>query len=87
MRLIDADKLHEEIYELTKFRQDPVTKDWYSPRMIRISEVLRHIDFQPSIEAIEVGKVYTREEFEKYGLSEWKDKYGQRWVMVERRNK
>lgn len=86
MRLIDADKLHEEIYELTKFRQDPVTKDWYSPRTVKISGVLRHIDCQPSIEAIEVGKAYTREDLEKYGLSEWKDEYGQSWVMVERRN-
>ena len=39
----------------------------------------------PSADVIEVGKPYPREELEKYGLTEWKDKHGQRWVMVERR--
>lgn len=37
-----------------------------------------------SADVVEVGKAYPREEFEKYGLSEWKDKDGQRWVMIER---
>lgn len=41
----------------------------------------------PNVDMVEVGKAYPREEFEKYGLSEWKDKDGQRWVMVERRDK
>lgn len=39
----------------------------------------------PAADVIEVGKPYPREELEKYGLTEWKDKHGQRWVMVERR--
>lgn len=39
----------------------------------------------PTVDVAEVGKAYPREEFEKYGLSEWKDKDGQRWVMIERR--
>ena len=39
----------------------------------------------PPADVVEVGKPYPREELEKYGLSEWKDKHGQRWVMVERR--
>ena len=42
-------------------------------------------ELSSSAEVVEVGKAYPREEFEKYGLSEWKDKHGQRWVMVERR--
>lgn len=41
-------------------------------------------DIDPA-DVIEVGKQYSREELEKYGLSEWKDKHGKRWVMVERR--
>ena len=40
----------------------------------------------PSADVVEVGKAYPREEFEKYGLSEWKDKDGQRWVMIERKD-
>lgn len=39
----------------------------------------------PTADVVEVGKAYPREEFEKYGLSEWKDKHGQRWVMIEER--
>ena len=47
--------------------------------------IMSEIDNLPSADVIEVGKAYPREEFEKYGLSEWKDKHGQRWVMIERR--
>ena len=45
-----------------------------------------HIGDIPSADVVEVGKAYPREEFEKYGLSEWKDKDGQRWVMIERKD-
>ena len=41
----------------------------------------------PSADVIEVGKAYPREELEQYGLTEWKDKHGKRWVMVERRER
>ena len=41
----------------------------------------------PSADVVEVGKAYPREELEKYGLSEWKDKDGQRWLMIERKEK
>lgn len=37
-------------------------------------------------DVVEVGKAYPRGLFEKYGLTEWKDKDGQRWVMVERQD-
>lgn len=37
-------------------------------------------------DVVEVGKAYPREELEQYGLSEWKNKDGKRWVMVERRD-
>lgn len=40
----------------------------------------------PSADVVEVGKAYPRAELEKYGLTEWKDKDGHSWVMVERRN-
>ena len=40
----------------------------------------------PSADVIEVGKAYPKAELEKYGLTEWKDKDGHKWVMVERRN-
>lgn len=40
-----------------------------------------------SADVVEVGKAYPREELEKYGLSEWKDKDGQRWMMIERKKK
>jgi hypothetical protein len=33
---------------------------------------------------IEVGKAYPWTEVEKYSLFEWKDEYGQKWVMIER---
>lgn len=44
---------------------------------------VRHL---PSADVIEVGKPYPSAELEKYGLTEWKDKDGHKWVMVERRN-
>ena len=49
VRLIDADRLHDEIYEQTKFKQDPVTGDWVAARFMRISEILRRINDQPTI--------------------------------------
>ena len=45
-----------------------------------------HIGDIPYADVVEIGKAYPREEFEKYGLSEWKDKQGQRWVMIERKD-
>ena len=44
-----------------------------------------HVGDIPSADVIEVGKAYPREELEQYGLTEWKDKHGKRWVMIERR--
>ena len=40
----------------------------------------------PTADVVEVGKPYPSAELEKYGLTEWKDKDGHKWVMVERRN-
>ena len=37
----------------------------------------------PTADVVEVGKPYKREEMNKYRLVEWKDKEGQRWVMIE----
>lgn len=85
-RYINADKLHEEVFEETKFKRDPETNDAVKRLTMPISEVLRRINNQPSADVVEVGKAYPREEFEKYGLSEWKDKDGQRWVMIERKD-
>lgn len=53
-RYIDADKLHDEIYELTKFKRDPVTGDAVMRLSMKISEVLRQIDEQPSADVVEV---------------------------------
>lgn len=73
-RYIDADKALEDADTI-----DPKYKTL-------IEQVKRIINAQPSADVVEVGKAYPREEFEKYGLSEWKDKHGQRWVMIERRD-
>lgn len=85
-RFIDADKLHEEIFEETKFKRDPEINDAVKRLTMPISEVLRRINNQPSVDVIEVGKAYPKEVFEKYGWSEWIDEEGQRWVMIERRD-
>ena len=53
-RYIDADKLHDEIYELTKFKRDPVTGDAVMRLSMKISEVLRQIDEQPSVDVLEI---------------------------------
>ena len=42
-------------------------------------------DYDDSKDFIEVGKAYPRKELGKYGLTEWEDEHGQRWVMVERK--
>lgn len=59
-----------------------VGAEWLSDSMVQaLSVAIEAL----SADVVEVGKPYPREEFEKYGLTEWKDKHGQRWVMVERR--
>ena len=52
-----------------------------------LTDGMRSVLMIPSADVVEVGKAYPRAEFEKYGLSEWKDKDGQRWVMIERKEK
>lgn len=53
-RYIDADKLHEEIFEETKFKIDPETNDAVKRLTMPISEVLRRINNQPSADVVEV---------------------------------
>ena len=54
--------------------------------LINLQTAITNIDTIPSADVVEVGKAYPRGLFEKYGLTEWKDKDGQRWVMVERQD-
>ena len=51
-----------------------------------IAALLNVVEQIDSADVIEVGKAYPSAELEKYGLTEWKDKDGHKWVMVERRN-
>lgn len=74
-RLIDADDLKRRLWEKSKAQHNiPLVEH----------DFRELIEEAPTVDAVEVGKAYPREEFEKYGLSEWKDKHGQRWVMIER---
>ena len=52
-RLIDADALHEQFYDLTKFKKDKHTGDWVSQRSVKISDALRMINDAPTVDAIE----------------------------------
>lgn len=75
-RYIDVDKAIAAVstYKGQRFGED---RDMY------IKRVLNEL---PPADVVEVGKAYPRGLFEKYGLTEWKDKDGRRWVMIERRN-
>lgn len=53
-RYIDADKLHEEIFEETKFKLDPETNDVVKRLTMSISEVLRRINNQPSADVVKI---------------------------------
>ena len=53
-RYIDADELHEEIFEETKFKRDPETNDAVKRLTMPISEVLRRMNNQPSVDVVEV---------------------------------
>ena len=88
--------MSEPINLYTKMLQEYVTKldimdmlvDYYG-EIARVPcpllDALDDIEPINKADIVEVGKAYPRGELEKYGLSEWKDKHGQRWVMVERR--
>ena len=74
-------------------REDAITKleEWavniINPKFIVKEDAICALKNIPSADVVEVGKAYPREEFEKYGLSEWKGKHGQRWVMIERKQR
>lgn len=51
MKLIDADALHKQFYDLTKFKKDKHTGDWVSQRSVKISDALRMINDAPTVEA------------------------------------
>lgn len=78
-RYIDADVLIEELKRADASPTVDASMSWGLVTAGRI------IDHCPTAEVVEVGKPYPREELEKYGLSEWIDEEGLRWVMVERR--
>ena len=50
-RLIDANALHEQFYDLTKFKKDKHTGDWVSQRSVKISDALRMINDTPTVSA------------------------------------
>ncbi len=54
--------------------------------LINLQTAITNIDTIPSADVVEIGKAYPRGFFEEYGLTEWKDKDGRRWAMIERRN-
>ena len=78
-RYIDVDVAIEE---LKRADASPAVDAGMSWGLITAGRIIDHC---PTVDVVEVGKPYPREELEKYGLSEWKDKHGQRWVMIERR--
>lgn len=52
MRLIDADALHEQFYDLTKFKKDKQTGAWVQQKSMKIFDSLRMIDDAPTIDAV-----------------------------------
>jgi len=81
-RLIDADALHEQFYDLTKFKKDKHTGDWVSQRSVKISDALRMINDAPTVSAEAVQRWNKGKPTESGEYIVTLDAWGHRYIDV-----